>query len=359
VNVLRARVRRALREFDLDVELDAEPGRTLVLVGESGAGKTTLLRLIAGLDEPDEGHVEVDGEVWCDAAKPGLRPAHRRDAAYVFQDYALFPHLSVARNVAYGLEGLGLARAEIGRRTGEMLQRLGIETLAGARPAALSGGQQQRVALARALVLEPRVLLLDEPLSALDLPTRRSVRAELRAAIERRAGVTLFVTHSPFEAMAFGERIGVLERGRIVQLGDRDDLLRHPRSRYVAELMGVNFLRGRAVAATADGLAEVHTEHGAVHVLDVAAGEDVFIAVDPRAITLHLEPPSGTAQNVLRGPIVEIAPEPPYGERVRVVLGCEPPLVAEVTAHAVETLGLRPGLEIFASFKASAARTYR
>jgi len=179
------------------------------------------------------------------------------------------------------------------------------------------------------------------------------------ALLDTFPGVTVFVTHSPFEAMAFGDQIAVLEHGNIIQLGSRDDLLRHPRSRYVAELMGLNFLRGRVVEAAADGLAAVHTEHGVVHVLDVGVGEDVFPAVDPRSITLHLESPQGTAQNIVRGAIAEVVPEPPYGDRVRVLLRSEPPLVAEITAHAVQAMGLAPGVVVFASFKASAARAYR
>jgi molybdate transport system ATP-binding protein len=230
--------------------------------------------------------------------------------------------------------------------------------LAAERPPRLSGGQQQRVALARALVLEPKLALLDEPLSALDLQTRRQIRAELRRLIAGFGGATIFVTHSPFEAMAFGDRIAVIERGKLVQLGGRDDLLRHPRSQYVAELMGVNFFRG-TVAASADGIAEVRTAEGSLHVVEAGSGEEIFVAVDPRSITLHAEPPRGTAQNVFEGTIAEIVPEPPFGERVRVILHSRPPLVAEVTAHAVESMRLHAGLRVFASFKAVSARAYR
>jgi molybdate transport system ATP-binding protein len=239
-----------------------------------------------------------------------------------------------------------------------MLERLGIAELGELRPTQLSGGQRQRVALARALVLEPDILLLDEPMSALDPRTQREVRGELSELLSSFGGVVLLVTHNPLEALAFGERIAVLEDGNISHLGDREELLRHPRSRYVAELIGVNFLRGR-VEQVSDGLASVRTQNGVLQVLEAGLGEDVFVAVEPHAITLHVERPQGTAQNVFRGPIVEIAPEPPYGDRVRVVVDCQPALVAEITAHAVEAMSLRPGVEVYASFKASAARAYR
>jgi molybdate transport system ATP-binding protein len=277
---------------------------------------------------------------------------------YVPQDYALFPHLSVQENVGFGLRAERRPRAEVRRRTGSWLERLGIAELARRRPDALSGGQQQRVALARALILEPRLLLLDEPLSALDPPTRRAVRAELSRLLAGIPCTTVYVTHSPTEALALGHTILVLEAGRVDQIGERDDLLRHPRSAYVAGFMGVNLLRGRVARRLPGGLAAVATADGEVVVPDPGEGDEVFLTVSPREITLSRERPAGSAQNVYRGPIQEVAPEPPQGERVRVVLATRPPLVAEVTRAATEALGLRPGMEVYAAFKATGVGTH-
>ena len=356
---LFAQFAKQLGGFDLAVDLTADAGSTLVLVGESGAGKTTILSILAGLLHPDRGTIRLDGTTYFASEEGIVLPPDARSVGYVFQEYALFPHLSVFENVAFGLRAQALPRTVIRTRVGEMLAQLGISDLAGRRPAGLSGGQQQRVALARALILRPQLLLLDEPLSALDLQTRREVRTELKRLLQALQGVTLFVTHNPFEAVVFGDSISVVEEGRITQVGPREELLRHPRSRYVAELMGLNFFAGRVARREPSGLAEVHTREGVVRIVDAGESEDVFVAVDPREITLHTVQPSGTAQNVFSGAIVQLVPEPPFGERVRVILDTRPPLVAEITAHAVQTLGLREGLKVFASFKATAARGYR
>ena len=228
--MLAVRVAKHLGGLDLAVELLVRPGETTVVVGESGAGKSTLLRLVAGLARPDQGRIAVDDRPWCDTTAGVDVPAWRRSVGFVFQDYALFPHLTVRDNVGFGLRGLGVPAGDARRRAGAMLERLGVGELAARAVAGLSGGQQQRVALARALVLDPAVLLLDEPLSALDLRTRRAVRGELRRLLRGLPCRTLYVTHNPVEAMFFGERLAVLERGRITQTGTRDDLLLLPRS---------------------------------------------------------------------------------------------------------------------------------
>jgi molybdate transport system ATP-binding protein len=226
--------------------------------------------------------------------------------------------------------------------------------LAPRRPRELSGGEQQRVALARALVLEPRLLLLDEPLSALDPRTQRAIRAELRRALAGRPCVTLYVTHSPAEALAFGDRIAVLEAGRVSQQGSRDDLARRPRSSYVAAFLGLNLFRGRVVEREAGGLTRVAVPGGTILVSDPGDGDEVSLVLHPHEITLSLARPEGSARNVLRGEVQEVIPEPPAGERVRVPLATEPPLTAEVTRQAAEALGLRPGLAVYAAFKATA-----
>jgi molybdate transport system ATP-binding protein len=286
-------------------------------------------------------------------------PAERRPIGYVPQDYALFPHLDVAENVAFGLRAQGRRGPSVRARAAAALERLGVAALAARRPGELSGGQRQRVALARALVLEPELLLLDEPLSALDLQTRRAVRGELRRLLSGLPCVTVYVTHSPVEALVFGDRVTVLEDGRASQTGTRDDLLRHPRSTYVAEFMGVNLVRGAIAERDGQGLARLATPDGALWIVDPGDdAEDLFAVVNPREITLHLEPPAGSAQNLFAGPILELVPEPPLGERVRVVLGTRPPLVAEITRHAAAALGLREGRMVHASFKATGVATH-
>jgi molybdate transport system ATP-binding protein len=355
--VLEFRVASRRGEFELDAAFEAPTGATTVLVGESGAGKTSILRLAAGLDRPAVGRITLDGVVYTDAAAGVHLPPWRRELGYLSQDYALFPHLTVAENVAFGLRAARVARAEIGRRVSRVLERTGIADLARRKPPTLSGGQQQRAALARALVLDPRLLLLDEPLAALDLQTRRRVRGELRSLLRELGTTTLYVTHSPLEALLFGDRIVVLEAGRISQIGDRDDLLRHPRSRYVAELVGTNFFAGRAASGEAG--ATVRTADGDVAISRADGPGDLFVTVDPRQITLHAHQPEGSAQNVFAGQILELAPEPPGGERVRVVLGTSPPLVAEVTREAIGSLGLAEGMTVYASFKATGIRSYR
>jgi molybdate transport system ATP-binding protein len=356
--VLDFQVASSRGTFDLAVAFGAPAGATTVIVGESGAGKTSILRLAAGLDQPRAGRITLDGEVYADPASDIAVPAWRRDIGYLTQDYALFPHLTVAQNVAFGLEAAGVRRAEIGGRVTATLERVRIPKLAARKPAMLSGGQQQRAALARALVLDPRLLLLDEPLAALDLQTRGLVRRELRELLRSLGCVTLYVTHSPLEALLFGDRIVVIEDGRVSQTGSRDELLRHPRSRYVAELMGTNLFTGRLGLLRGDG-ATLRTGDGEVEISTAQDPGDVFLTVDPRQITLHPHRPEGSAQNVFAGPILELAPEPPAGERVRVVLGTHPPLVAEVTREAVGSLGLVEGMTVHASFKATGIRSYR
>ena len=353
--MLSVRAARRIGEFALAAELAVRQGETTVVVGESGAGKSTLLRLIAGLEQPDEGRIAVDDRPWTDTTLGVAVPAWQRGVGFVFQDYALFPHLSVAENVLFGLRALRVPAREARRRTLAMLEGLGIGDLVRRAVTGLSGGQQQRVALARALVLDPDVLLLDEPLSALDLRTRRTVRSELRRLLRSLSSRTLYVTHNPVEAMFFGERLVVLEGGRVSQSGSREDLLRHPRSAYVAELVGMNLLYGSAGGAA--GGTEIRTGDGAIRVGPEREGE-VFATVSPREITLYRERPEASAQNLLTGRIVELVPEPPGGERVRVALETVPPLVAEVTREAVASLQLREGMVVHAGFKATGVRTY-
>lgn len=358
--MLRADLTRRLGAFQLQVSLEAEPASTLVLVGESGSGKTTVLRLLAGLLEPDEGRLILGGSTWFDSATGETLPGWRRPVGYVAQDYALFPHLSVFENVAFGCRAMGESSGSTRRRVDGILARFGLGGLASRRPADLSGGQQQRVALARALILEPALLLLDEPLSALDLKTRREVRQELRRLLSELTCISVLVTHNPVEALVFGDRVAVLEAGRASQVGTRDDLLRHPRSSHIAEFMGVNLIHGVVASRDGSGLARLKTADGDLFVVDPGELEsEVFVSISPREITLHLAAPGGSAQNVFVGPVREIIPEPPDGLRVRVALGTHPPLVAEVTRPAIEALGLREGVTVYAAFKATGVLPYR
>jgi molybdate transport system ATP-binding protein len=351
--VLDIRVRHRLASFELEVALAVQAGSVTVVVGESGAGKTTLLRVVAGLVTPDEGRIALDGQILVDRSGDRCVPPELRPVGYVAQDYALFPHLSARENIAFGLRALGLPRREMQARVGAALDRFALAALAGQRPHELSGGQQQRVALARALVLDPRVLLLDEPLSALDVASRRSVRAELHRALEGLSCATLLVTHQPTEALVFGRRIAVLESGRVTQDGTGADFLRHPQSRYVAEFLGVNLVEGRIVEHHDNGSASVATEGGVLVIPDPGYDGWVRLLIHPHEIVVSTAAPAGSARNVLRGAVEELIPEPPHGERVRVLLSTHPALAAQVTRDAADALGLRPGTPVYASFKAT------
>ena len=347
---LDARIRVSLGTLELDVPLDAEPGQTVVLLGPNGAGKTTVLRVIAGLLALDEGRVAVDGQVLDDPTSGAWIPTERRPIGYVFQDHALFPHLSALANVAFGLRARGARRREADQQAQAWLERVGVAEYAGARPGALSGGQAQRVALARALVLDPRVLLLDEPLSALDASTRVDMRRALRRHLRAHKGARVVVTHDPVDAMTLGDRVIVLEAGRVVQAGPLAELRERPRSRYVADLVGVNLYRGDA-----DG--------GRIRLRDggelVAAGHtrgDVFAVVHPRAVALHRQEPEGTPRNVLAGTVEHLDVE---GDRVRVMVAGTVPVTAEVTPAAVAELELRAGAIVWASIKATEITVYR
>jgi molybdopterin-binding protein len=328
-----------LRSFRLELAL--EMGReTLALVGPSGAGKTTLLRAIAGLARPERGVVRCAGETWFDAeARVDLRP-EQRAVGFVFQDYALFPHLTVAENVRFGGNGDGL------------LERLGIARLADEKPAGLSGGERQRVALARALARDPRVLLLDEPLAALDAHTRAAVRAELRTLLHDLGLPTLLVTHDYGDAAALADRVGVLVDGRLIQLGRPDELIAEPANPFVAEFTGVNLLVGTA-RARGDGLTEIELADGTRLVSTDRAAGSVGAVVYPWEIALSLEPPEDSALNHLRAPIASLVP---LGNRVRVRLGG---VTAEVTTASAERLGLRVGQSVVATFKATGTRLVR
>ena len=337
MDTLRVDLSHPLRSFALELALEvgAEP---LALVGPSGAGKTTLLHAIAGLVRPERGRIEA-GETWFDSARGIDLPPERRSVGLVFQDYALFPHLSVEENVRFGARG----------PVSPTLKRLGIDGLAHVRPGELSGGERQRVALARALAREPRVLLLDEPLAALDAATRIGVRSYLRTLLRGLGLPTLLVTHDYADAVTLATRVGVLVEGRLVQLGTPKELLTAPATPFVADLVGGNLLFGRA-ARRDDGLTEVVLEDG-TRILSTDDGDgDVALLVYPWEITLSHAAGDDSSRNHVRGAVEELVP---IANRVRVRVG---PLTAEVTAASAERLGLQVGEQVVASFKATGAR---
>ena len=324
-----------VRSFDVEVTLDVG-SETVALVGPSGAGKTTVLRAVAGLVRPSRGVVEVDGETWFGDGV-NLRP-EQRAVGYVFQEYALFPHLTVERNVAFG-----------GGNGSDLLGRLGIADLAKAKPAELSGGERQRVALARALARRPKILLLDEPMAALDPHTRGRVRAELRSLLRELGLPALLVTHDFVDAAALADRIAVLVEGCIVQTGSAEELISAPLTPFVAELAGGNLLTGMA-HRRADGLTEVTLDGGARIVSTDEAEGPVGVVIHPWEISIARSEPADSAQNHLRGAIESIVP---VGNRRRVRIGS---LTAEVTGDSVERLGLKEQEVVVATFKATATR---
>jgi molybdate transport system ATP-binding protein len=347
--VLEARIILQLGQLDLDVELKVEAGRVVALLGPNGAGKTTVLRALAGLLPLSGGRLVLDGQLLEDPSRRIRVPTERRPVGMVFQNYLLFPHLSALENVAFGLRARGRGRGQSRQLAAAWLDRLGLTGLGSGRPGTLSGGQQQRVALARALATDPRMLLLDEPLAALDVSTRAEVRRDLRRHLRGFSGVNLVVTHDPLEAVALADHLVVMERGRIVQSGSAADVTERPRSRYVADLVGVNLLRGRL------GQGVVALQSGGRLVTAAAGGGEVFAVVAPRSVSLWRSRPDGSPRNVWRGRATGIDLQ---GDRVRVLVEGAPSLVAEVTPAAMSDLALDEGREIWVSVKATEVTAY-
>lgn len=356
--VLQARLASRRGAFALAAEFSAESGSTLVLVGPNGSGKSTVLRMLAGLSRPDAGEVRLDGDTWGDIRSGIWLPAEQRSVGWLPQELALFPHLSAVENVAFGLRAAGVGPPAVARAR-DALHALGLDREVERKPAALSGGERQRVALARALVVEPRLLLLDEPLSAIDPAARAALRSLLKRVLAERRVTTVYVTHSPLEALALGGRLAVMHEGAVVQQGMPADLLQRPRSEAAGAFIGTNFFRGTLQKRDGSGLVAIRTAAGELLAADPGLSGEVFVAIDPREIVLSRDAPSGSARNVFRGRVVEIAPEPPRGERIRVALATRPPLVAEVTREALGALGLTEGAEVHASFKATALEPYQ
>ncbi len=339
---MRAALTARAGAFAVTAELAAAPGEVVALVGPNGAGKTTLLRALAGL-APATGVLEVEGR---DLAR---LPPEARGVGWVPQAGLLFPHLTALDNAAYGLRARGVRRRTARAQAQAWLDRLGIGALAGARPGALSGGQAQRVALARALAGDPPLVLLDEPLGALDAATRDDVRRLLRGVLHGGRATSVVVTHDPVDAVVLADRIVVLEAGAVVQDAPAAEVAAAPRSPWVARLLGQNAWRG---TTTADGLAV--TGGGAVAAAEpLPPGRPALALADPSAVALHRTAPTGSPRTVLVGDVVEASA---LGGRVRVQVASTPPVTAEVTPASAAALALADGGPVWATVKATEVR---
>jgi molybdate transport system ATP-binding protein len=347
--VVEAQVTRGA--FTLEVALRVAPGEVVAVLGPNGAGKSTLLSAIAGITPISGGHIRLDDQVLDDATSGAYLEAAQRPVGFVFQSYRLFPHLSVRDNVAFSPNVRGAGRPQARAVADVWLARLGLAELGGRRPRDLSGGQAQRVALARALAGEPRVLLLDEPLSALDARTRLEVQAELRRHLSSFAGPSVVVTHDPLEALVLADRLVVLEDGRIAQEGSPGEVARRPATEYVAKLVGLNLYSG-----TADGDAVRLDGGGTFVVPDHGQHGAVLVALRPSAVVVSPHRPDvSSARNTWPATIVGLTM---LTDRVRIDLDGSPSALVDVTPAAVAELGLAPGKQVYLSTKATEIEVY-
>ena len=338
-------------DFTLRVALRAAPGEVVGVLGPNGAGKSTLLSAIAGLTPVSAGRIQLDGRVVDDADSGTFLEAAERPVGFVFQNYRLFPHLSVLDNVAFSPRARGLSRPQARAAADHWLARLGLTELGGRRPADLSGGQAQRVALARALAGNPALLLLDEPLAALDARTRLDVQTELKRHLSDFAGPCLLVTHDPLEALVLADRLLVLENGQIVQEGTPARVARRPATEYVAKLVGLNLYAG-----IADGAHVALNEGGSFVVPDHHERGEVLVALRPSAVVVSLRQPDvSSARNSWPATIVGLTL---LTDRVRLDLQGQPSALVDVTPAAVAELGLGSGDQVWLSTKATELEVY-
>jgi molybdate transport system ATP-binding protein len=346
---LAASVGLTLGGLDLDITLEVDETAVVAVVGPNGAGKTTLVRALAGLLAIERGRIVIDGTVVEDPAA-GIRVAPEgREVAVVFQEHRLFANLTALENVAFGLRATGTPKAEARAAAAVWLARVGLAEMAKSRPRELSGGQAQRVALARALATEPAVLLLDEPLAAVDASARAELRHVVREELQRYAGARLVITHDPVEAAALADRLVVIEGGRITQEGPLVDVTARPRSPWVATMVGLNLLQGVASGTS------VRFDDGASVATATPGQGPAFVAIRPNAITLHRHQPEGSARNVWPGEASDLNL---VGDRARVRVSGSVPLIAEVTAASVAELHLAEGGTVWVSVKATDVDTY-
>lgn len=347
---LDARILCRVGTFSLEVEVAVAAGETVALLGPNGAGKSTVLRCLAGLVALGDGRIVVDDEVLDDPRAGVFVPAQRRPIGMVFQDHALFPSMSARENVAFGLRARGVRAGEARRVADRWLERVGLDGLAERRPTDLSGGQSQRVALARALAVSPRLVLLDEPMAALDVSVRSSVRSELRRHLAEVEAVRVLVTHDPVDAFTLADRVVVLDRGVVVQSGSLAEVAAHPRSRYVADLVGLNLVPGTVERGVLRHLS------GTGFVVADAPDGPAFAVVRPSAIVVQRSAPVGSsARNVWRAVVGDVDR---LGDRVRIGLVGAVTMTAEITASSFAGLELAPGDEVHASVKATEIEVY-
>jgi molybdate transport system ATP-binding protein len=335
--------------FRLDIALTAAAGEVVALLGPNGAGKTTALRALAGLQQLSGGHISLAGRCLDDPHRRMWTATERRSIGVVFQDYLLFPHLTALDNVAFGPRSHGATRAVARQQASAWLARVGLAEHARRKPRQLSGGQSQRVALARALAVDPALLLLDEPLAALDARTRLDTRAELHRHLAEHAGATLLVTHDPLDALVLADRLVIVEDGQIVQEGDAATITAQPRTDYVARLVGLNLYRGRATSHTVRV-----NEQFTLTVAEPVSGE-VFVAFSPAAVALHPHRPDGSPRNTWPATVTGIARN---GDNLRVQLDGPLAAAADVTPNAAAQLHLTPGQQVWAAVKATETRAY-
>jgi molybdate transport system ATP-binding protein len=341
---LEARFGLTRGDFRLELDLTISPGRTVALLGPNGAGKSTAVSALAGLLPIDSGRIVLAGNTLDQPGSGVFVPPENRRVGVVFQDYLLFPHLNVVENVAFGLRSRGVPHAEAVTRANEWLGRLDLDGFERRRPGELSGGQTQRVALARALVIEPDLLLLDEPLSALDVTTRAELRRVLASHLEEFFGPRLVITHDPAEAFLLADEVHVIEDGAVTQFGSPDEIRLRPRTPYAADLAGANLLFGTA----SDGLVEIGG-----HLLQIPEHEvsgEVLLTIQPSAISVHLTSPEGSPRNTWETRVELLEG---LGERTRVRTGAPLPLTIEVTSAASAELGLEEGDQIWVAVKAT------
>jgi molybdate transport system ATP-binding protein len=339
-------------ERDVDVELTVAPQETVALLGPNGAGKSTILDVAAGLLRPDRGRVALDGRLLTAVGDSGAAtwvPSYDRHIAMLAQDPLLFPHLSVLENVEFAPRSQGAGRADARTTAQRWLEEVGVLDLAERRPAQVSGGQAQRVAVARALAADPRLLLLDEPMAALDVAVTPALRQTLRRVLQDRSAVV--VTHDPLDALLLADRVVILEAGRIVEEGPAAEVLARPRSAFAARIAGLNMLvgtwRGGAVH-TASGV----DVHGLGSGPPPGEGEAVVAVFSPSAVSVFRDTPGGSPRNALDCTLTDIEP---HGDRIRVRAG---DLSADVTPQAVAELDLVPGARVVLSVKANEVAVY-
>ena len=338
--MLEADIQLRLSRLNLDAAFRVESGEVVALLGPNGSGKSTTLRALVGLLPLAGGRVVLDGTVLEEPAQRTRVAPEKRPISLMFQDYLLFPHMSAVENVAFGLRSRGIDKKTARDKAAQTLARLGLDGMAEAKPGSMSGGQQQRVAMARALVTDPKLLLLDEPLAALDVSTKTDVRRLLREVLRQSPAANVLVTHDLLDAVALGDRMVVIQDGGIVQTGTPAEVTAQPRSRYVADLVGVNLLRG-----TAHGTLLELDGGGQLTCTSPATGATLAV-ITPAAVSVSRQRPEGQQQNTWPG---QISAVDLMGDRVRVRMDGAPPITAEVPPAAVDQLKLDDGGDLWAS----------